>query len=207
MPDHKLNVLVLETERGEADVARHELAAAGHNIVRCHEPGSSAFPCNALATGHTCPLETDVVDVALDVRRRPRSQPAPLEDGVRCALQHHIPLVVAGSPVLNPYSDYAAEIIDREADVVDACERVATAPLAEHTALATRTLATVLERRSDTRPAPRVTVRRRRGALLVEVADADQLDDATKAMAAVRVSGALRALDRHARAIDVIFSR
>ena len=29
----KLNVLVLESERGAADVAREELTAAGHNLV------------------------------------------------------------------------------------------------------------------------------------------------------------------------------
>jgi len=41
---------------------------------------------------------------------RPRSQPAPQEGGVACALRPHIPVVVAGRTVLNPYDDYAAEI-------------------------------------------------------------------------------------------------
>ena len=57
---------------------------------------SPAFPCSAL-TDDGCPLRRNIVDVALTVRQRPRSQPAPQEDGVTCALRTHVPLVVAGA--------------------------------------------------------------------------------------------------------------
>ncbi len=200
----RLNVLVLESERGGADSARAELEQAGHTVLRCHEPGAPAFPCNALASGRRCPLESAIVDVALDVRSRPRSQPAPQEDGVRCAIHARVPLVVAGSPVLNPFEGYATEILDRPYDVVDACERAARAPLAEHTDAAVRALRIVLDRRGRTL-APIVAVRRRRGALIVEVIGAETLDPATKAMASVRMTAAVRAIDRAARGIDVVF--
>ena len=124
----KLNVLVLESERGAAAAAREELETAGHTVLRCHEPGAAAFPCNALVKGQHCPLDAAIVDVALDVRSRPRSQPAPQEDGVVCALRQHIPVVIAASAVLNPYDGYAV-VLDRTFDVVDACERAADAPL------------------------------------------------------------------------------
>src|SRR5438552_4030387 len=128
-----LNVLVVESERGAAEVAREKLVAAGHTVLRCHEPGAAAFPCNALVKDRQCPLDAAVIDVALDVRSRPRSQPAPQEDGVVCALRHHIPVVVAGPEVLNPYDGYAV-VLGRTSDVVEACERAAHAPLHEHTA-------------------------------------------------------------------------
>jgi hypothetical protein len=203
MPD-KLNVLVLESERGAADGAREELTAAGHTVLRCHEPGAPAFPCNALAKGQECPLEGVVVDVALDVRSRPRPQPVPREDGVACALRHHIPVVVAGPEILNPYDGFAVGVLGRTYNVVDDCERAAHAPLRDHTAVATRTLREVLDRRGI-RSSVVVAVRRRHGALAVEVVGAEKIDDATKSMASVRMSAALREVDRHARGIDVAF--
>ena len=89
-----LNVMVLQSERGAADEAAGELTAAGHVVLRCHDPGASAFPCRGIEDRSKCPLWSHRVDVALTVRSRPRSQPAPQEDGVRCALMHHP--VVAG---------------------------------------------------------------------------------------------------------------
>jgi len=201
----KLNVLVLESDRGAADVAREELAAAGHVVLRCHEPGASAFPCNALVKGHQCPLEAADVDVALDVRARPRSQPAAQEDGVTCALRHHIPVVIAGPTVLNPYDGYAVEMLGRTFDVVAACEHASEAPLRDHTAVAARALRQVLELRDDIPAGPVVTVTRRHGALVAEVENATHVDDATKSMVSVRLTAALREVDRHARGIDVVF--
>jgi hypothetical protein len=120
-----LNVMVLQSERGAADEAARELTEAGHVVLRCHDPGASAFPCRGVADRSQCPLRSHRVDVALIVRSRPRSQPAPQEDGARCALMHNVPLVVAGPAVLDPYGDYAARVLDRTTDVVGACEEAA----------------------------------------------------------------------------------
>jgi len=199
----KLNVLLLESERRAADMACDALEAAGHAVVRCHEPGMPTFPCNALAEGKACPLEAGVVDVALDVRSRPRSQPSQEEDGVACAIRHGVPLVVAGATVMNPFEDYATATVEAGGDVAAACERAAHAPLRAHTEAAARALRDVLDRR-ELRVAPVVAVRRRHGALLVEVTVAD-LAESTKSMAAVRMAAALREIDHHARGIDVVF--
>jgi hypothetical protein len=203
----RFRVLVVETERGAADGVAHDLGRAGHEVLRCHEPGAPAFPCAALDARRSCPVLDGIVDVAVTVRSHPSPQPTALEDGAGCALRHHVPLVVAGATALNPYEAWATEVLDRSDDVVAACERAATAPLAPHGARAAATLAEVLRRRGVSDAAlddVDVLVERRDGRLVVRVRGGD-LDRATKSMASVRLLGALRAFDRDAAGIDVAF--
>jgi len=202
--ERNLNVLVTESERGAADEATATLERAGHRVLRCHRPGASAFPCKALVPGEQCPLDETEIDVALAVRSRPRSQPAPQEDGVTCALRRHIPLVVAGSPILDPFDEYATGVVERGGDIVDAVVRAASAPLPQHTEAAARTLRVVLDRR-EIRASPVVAVVRDGGVLRVDVTGAEHLDRATRAMAAVRMTAAVREIDTTARGIDVAF--
>jgi hypothetical protein len=157
-----------------------------------------------LLEGHTCPLEGEAIDVALDVRRHPRSQPTLREEGVTCALREHIPVVIAGAPALNPYADYASATLDRNFDVVETVERVAGATLERHTKAAASALQHVLERRNIA-STPEVAVRRRRGALLISVCGAGPLDVPTRSMGAVRMTAAVRAIDATARGVDVVF--
>src|SRR3712207_6780289 len=99
MSNRALNVVVVESSPAAADVACDELVAAGHRVLRCHDAHGASFPCNGLVDGATCPLDREgeeAVDVALDVRVRPRPDAAPLEDGARCALRARLPLVIAG---------------------------------------------------------------------------------------------------------------
>jgi hypothetical protein len=201
-----LNVLVLESDPGTASVARHELSAAGHTLQYCHDPGEACFPCNALRDGRGCPFDGEPpVDVVLDVRRDTRPVPTVHEDGVACAIRQHVPLVVAGPIVFSPYADHATEMLEDTLDVVAACERAAAAPLARHTAVAQDALDTTLRRRSSPTDAE-VTVHRRNGSLHVSVGAGSDMDRATKAMVAVRITAALRAIDRYSRGIDVVFT-
>jgi hypothetical protein len=199
-----VNVLVTDSERGAGDAAREQLIAAGHTVLSCHEPDAAAFPCKALDGSGECPLDTATVDVALAVRSRIRSQPALQEDGIACALRRHIPLVVAASPILNPFEDYATAVVDSDTDIVDACVRAANAPLRVHTDAAARALRDVLDRR-HINASPLVTVTRRDGVLHVDVQCADSIDRAARSMAAVRMTSAVRAIDRSARGLDVVF--
>jgi hypothetical protein len=199
-----LNVLVLESERGAADGAVTELEAAGHRVVRCHDRGAPAFPCKALANDPACPLRTGVVDVALTVRPRPRSQPAPQEDGVACALEHHVPLVVAGSALLNPYAGFATEVLDRTDGIVEACEHAAAAALPKHGKGATEAFHRVLAVHG-TVARGHVDVYRREGRLLAIVRCDVPLDHTVKSIASVRIVGTLRELDADAAGIDVVF--
>jgi hypothetical protein len=204
MTTETLNVLVLESERGASEVARHDLAAAGHNVVACHEPGDPPFPCNALIEGRGCPLDTEVIDVALLVRRHHGAIPKLREDGARCALVRRIPLVVAGHVLLNPFDEFATEVTG-SADVVDACERAAHASSRRYVDAAEKVLRDVLDRRGLDDVYPIVQVVRRHGCLLIRVVGAGELDHTTKNVASARMIGAVRAVDRYARGIDVSF--
>ena len=127
-----LNVLVLESEHGAADEARRELAEAGHVVLQCHEPGRAGVPVHRPRRRVGVPAARGVVDVALTVRSRVRSQPAPTEDGVRCALMEHVPLVVAGPSALEPFDGFETRVLDRTYDVVATCEEAASAELVEY---------------------------------------------------------------------------
>jgi hypothetical protein len=197
-----LNVMVLESEYGAADEARAELVEAGHVVLRCHERGQPTFPCRGVVDAASCPLNSHIVDVALTVRSRVRSQPAASEDGVRCALLKHVPLVVAGPSALDPYEGFETRAIDRTYGVVETCEAAAEAELVTYARRAEAVLGDCLG--VDRASSARVSVTRRSGGLRVRVAG---LDDATRherQTAVVRIVGALRQLDRAARTIDVV---
>jgi hypothetical protein len=200
-----LTVLLLEDAPGASGTAADALVGAGHRVVRCHAPGRRAFPCAALVDGQRCPLEADAVDVALDVCATAHTTHAPLEDGVRCALVHQVPLVVAGDVARTPFDEFATDVHPGTDDVVAACERAAAAPLARHTTIANDALVSFAARRGLAH-VPTATVRRKRGSLVVEVCTRDRLDATSKAMASVRVTAALRRFDAHARGIDVVFA-
>jgi hypothetical protein len=198
-----LNVMVLESERGAADRAARELAAAGHVVLRCHEEGAPAFPCFGISDQAACPLRSHAVDVALTVRSRPRSQPAPQEDGVRCALVNRVPLVVAGPAVLDPYEGHEARVVGADEDVVAACEEVAAAQLPWHSRVATEALQSFTVGGRSLAGAS-ASVHRRNGRLLVSVEGLGDLEARARDAAVVRMMARLRELDTSARGVDVV---
>jgi hypothetical protein len=198
-----LNVLVLESDRGAADRAIADLTAAGHRVARCHDGEAPAFPCAALNGG--CPLRNETIDVALAVRRHPRLQPAPQEDGVTCALRTHVPLVVAGATALNPFDDYAAAVVRDPDDIVAACERAARQPLPAHTRAAVEAFGRVMQTHDVSDVTVRVEVRRVHGSLLISVTNAGAVPHAIRSIAAVRMMAAVREIDHDSHGIDVTF--
>ena len=202
-----MRVLVVESDRHAAANAVTDLQAAGHHVVRCHEQDLPAFPCNALCDGE-CPIDADAgVDVVVDYRSRPYPRPTAYEDGVTCALRHHIPLVVAGTSALNPFDKWATAIATRDDDIVATCERATQMPLER---LAEPARAEV-RRRLRLQPAVAetadVVVYRSKGGQLdavVRVLDeAAEMDDEL----AVAVAGVLRAHDRFAPRVNVAVER
>jgi len=121
---HRLTVLVVGVEDWGIEQAATALVGTGHRVLRCHEPGEPAFPCNALIAGRTCPLAVGF-HVALTVRTRPAPPPAPGEMGVICALGRAIPLVVAGVGGDGSLGGLATTVVPRHDSVVDACETAA----------------------------------------------------------------------------------
>jgi hypothetical protein len=197
-----LNVMVLESDCGAAEAACEELVEAGHVVLRCHEQGQPTFPCRGLCDADACPLNSHVVDVALAVRSHVRSQPAPSEDGVLCALLAHVPMVVAGPSALDPYDGFATSVLDRTHDVVETCEAAAGAELYRYARRAEAVLADCLG--ADRTSSASVSVTRRSGGLRVRVMGLGDATRQERQTAVVRVVGALRRFDRYARAIDVV---
>jgi len=197
-----MKVLLLESDRfAGAEVARR-LESAGHDVHRCHEAGGPAFPCNGL-DGGDCPVEVDGgVDLAVTVRAHPHPKPTVYEDGVSCALRHHVPLVVTGKTVLHPYEAYATEVEDTD-ELVSRVEELAAAPLARHSGEATAEAARVLETMGSPADGVEVDVRRRGGSLKAEMRLPSDTPTRVVELAGVRVAGVLRAIDPYARTIDV----
>jgi hypothetical protein len=120
-----LTVLAVGTDDWATEQAADSLRADGARVLQCHEPGEPAFPCNALIEGRTCPLDVGF-DVVLTVRGRPLPRPSEGEMGVVCALRTGVPLVVAGMATHNPYSPWAASVVERHGDLSIACAEAAT---------------------------------------------------------------------------------
>ena len=197
-----LNVLVVEDECGAADEAIRELTGAGHTVLRCHDPGAPAFPCRGLVEASTCPLRSHAIDVALAVRAEVSTRPAPSEDGARCALMSHVPLVVAGPSALDPYAGLETVVLNRTFDVVESCEQAAAAELVEHGRRAEAVVADYLPGGGEC--VPTVTVTRRAGGLRVHVVGLDGLTAHDRQAAVLRILAALRVFDRSARTVDVV---
>jgi hypothetical protein len=196
-----LNVMVLENEPNAAATAEEELRAAGHTVLSCHDAATAAFPCRGVTQPSACPLRSDAVDVALVVRAGGRAQPTLGEDGARCALVHRVPLVVAGSPLFDPFDDFATRTIDRTFDVVDACEDAAADPIDALGKRATAVLHEVLD--AETMSNAYAVVHRVAARLNVQIFNGASLTKEERSRAAVRVVMALRELDPFAAGIDV----
>jgi hypothetical protein len=117
-------VLVVGTDDWAIDQAAEALADAGSPVLRCHEPGAPAFPCNALVEGRTCPLDIGF-DVVATVRARAGGAPAQSEFGVVCGVRAGVPLVVAGLAADRPFGSWAAATVEQGGDLVSTCRAVA----------------------------------------------------------------------------------
>jgi hypothetical protein len=190
-----MRALLLETDPRSGDPAERALVDAGHTVVRCHEPGAATFPCVGMEHPGSCPLDSPTgVDVAVVYRAHPHPRPTTSEDGVSCALRRQIPVVVAGTSALSPYSDWQAAAVDG-ADLVEVCEQVVQAPHGRLSAVATK----AAEESSATATA-RV---QRRGNQLFATVTVDVDPAAVAGPIGVRVAGALRAAEPTCRSIDV----
>jgi hypothetical protein len=200
-----MNALVLESEPNAADATIELLTNAGHSVFRCHEPGKPEFPCRALAGEGPCPLSGPGVDVAVTVRTHPDTRPTVREDGVACALRAHVPLVVAGRDVLNPYEEWADEVVE-DGNVVAACERVVSAPSRDHSEVARDALREAVRRRAGSAGDSDALVWRDHDRLRVRLEGLDDPDGSSWGLVAADVAAALRAFDAHIPKIDISFS-
>lgn len=198
-----MKVLLLEGEQGAADEAVRQLGEAGHEVSRCHERDGESFPCTGMLEDHDCPLDGESVDVALVVRGELSPSLSAREDGVRCALRRHIPLVVAGTTDGSPYSDWAAAIHDGVTEIVGTVEAVATAPLPRHGEAAVRGVQDLLAEEGIDPEAVSIEVHRSTNQLRISIRSAVELDQRLADALAVRAQAAVRGLDQYAAKVDV----
>ena len=121
-------VLVVGTDDWAIESAAAELEAGGCTVLRCHEPGQPAFPCNALVEGRVCPLDAGF-DVVADVRAQSTGSLQQAEFGVVCALHHGLPLVLAGVAPERPLGPWATRVVEHGGNLVADC-RAAASPTA-----------------------------------------------------------------------------
>jgi hypothetical protein len=119
-----LRVLAVGTDDWAIDQTAASIDRAGHDVLRCHEPGEPSFPCNAFRPGRRCPLDIDV-DAVVTSRARPTDLPAAGETGVTCALHAGKPLIVTGISRNSPFNNLAARVVGQDGDVVEAIEAAA----------------------------------------------------------------------------------
>ena len=119
-------ILVVGAEDWAIDDAASQLQAAGRHVHRCSETTEAPFPCNALIPGRGCPLDQHRVDVVVNIRSRPESQPSLAEMGAICGLRDRIPLVVAGMSGVSGLTPWALRVPD-EGDIVTTCDQAVRA--------------------------------------------------------------------------------
>jgi len=199
-----MRVLLMGTDTGEDSAATQLLEQEGHDVVRCHPPDAPAFPCAALVDGWQCPLEHDTVHAAVVVASGPTPQAdVGADEGSRCALRLHVPLVTVGYDDASPLVPWATESIAGTAELGDAVTRAVSAPMRTHEAVATDALRQVLEIHDIPTAGAHVTVERIDRGLRAELDTEDGLSPKINEIAAVRVLAALRTVDPHASTISV----
>ena len=123
--ERTLAVLVVGTDDWAIEQSAAALQAAGHEPLRCHDPGAPSFPCNALLPGRRCPLDIGV-DAVVTSRARPVSAPTVSEMGVTCALHAGVPLVVTGISDRGPFNGLASRVVTEQGHVAAAVEDVSS---------------------------------------------------------------------------------
>jgi hypothetical protein len=197
-----MRVLVVGTEPSGIEKAAGQLHDAGHDVVQCHGRGETPFPCAGLDEERGCPLEGAPVDVTVTVRTHPWPRPTPYEDGSKCALRRHVPLVVLGT-ALHPFEGWAIRAIDDEDALVEACEDAARAPLFRHGEVATKALRDMPAFATRDPADVSVEVHHRAGRLVVDLHLPWDVDDQVRSSAVARVLTVLRELDPYALGIDI----
>jgi hypothetical protein len=115
----RTRVLLVGTDDWAVQKMAPSLERAGLEVLRCHEPGEPAFPCNALRPDRVCPLEIGF-DAIVTMRARGLDALADGEFGVVCGLRTGKPLVVAGVAGDNPLAPWTAQVVERGGDVSSA---------------------------------------------------------------------------------------
>ena len=114
-------VLVVGNDDWAIGDAASQLREAGRTVHRCSDSAEAPFPCNALIPGRGCPLDLHSVDVVLNIRSRPESQPSLSEMGAICGLRDGLPLVVGGLSDMSSFAPWADKV-PPTGDIIATCD-------------------------------------------------------------------------------------
>lgn len=124
--EQRLDVLLVQSDRGAADKAVSELEAAGHRVHRCFDDDASSFPCRGVTDPQGCPLDAPI-DVVLSVRRPLHPWPTGIEGGLVCGIRAGLPVVEQSADDQGPFTPWVTHRIAPDDDVVVACVEAAAA--------------------------------------------------------------------------------
>jgi hypothetical protein len=194
-----MDIFLANTASGEATVLVQRLEAHGHVVHSCRSSQDpDEVPCAALR-GTECPLDAHAVDVAVSIG--PGDGVDRLGDGDVCAIRRRIPLILLDRPG-DPLARWAAAIAPAS-QALEAISQVNAAVLPDHTAEARRTVREWLRRHGLDGIAVDLEVRRRNGALLVELWTGGSITAPDVEGLSVYLTQCMRRFDPWAKGIDV----
>ena len=118
-----MKVILTGTEGWAIDQVGRDLRGRGHDVLLCNGPDDVVFSCIGLSTERSCPIERGA-DVIVTIRAHPIPQPTRREVAITCAVLRGVPLVVAGSTVLNPFATIASAVVEGYDDIETTCAGV-----------------------------------------------------------------------------------
>ena len=197
-----MHILLVEGHAGEARETERTLQELGHSTYRCTDHDAAAFPCNGMTTG-SCPLEHEPIDAAVLIRTELADMHTAREDGARCALRRHVPLVLAGDVESSAFRDWATDTTEDLATIPEAVERAAGRQLDRHSDAARRSFLAVLVGNDLSTVGADAAVRRSGSGLRVTLSSPEVIPQPLRESAAVRAAGAVRDVDPYVSRIDV----
>jgi len=194
-----MDIFMASTASGEAGTLVQRLQAHGHVVLSCRSSHESYDVSCAALRGIECPLDAQTVDVAVGIG--PEASVDRLGDGEVCAIRRRIPLILLDRPE-DPLGGWAAAVAPAH-QALEVINQVNAAILPDHTAEARRTVRDWLRRHELDETAVDVEVRRRHGALLVELWVDERITERDAEGLGVYLAQCVRSFDPWAKGIDV----
>ncbi|MGK2958157.1 MAG: hypothetical protein ACSLFB_07115 [Acidimicrobiales bacterium] len=205
-----MKVLMVENNSESAHSVAELLKSSGHSVYSCHDASAigGLGACVALQY-QQCPMNLAPMDLFLDVRSPDGThsgiEALLMEEGVLCAARRKIPVVIAGEIDNQPFKRWAA-IEHPGLPSVAALEDVASAPLPDHSAVATAALRSILRAHGITVDKAEAEVRRRDGGILLHIDFSPSTDASAAQAVAIKVGQAVRQIDPWAPSLDITLS-
>jgi hypothetical protein len=194
-----MDIFMASTASKDAVALVQSLEAHGHVVHSCRNRDEPHDVSCAALRGHVCPLDAQPVDVAVGIGPEPTVDR--LGDGEVCAIRRQIPLILLDRPD-DPLGRWAAAVAPAH-QALDVINQVHAAILPDHTADARRTVREWLRRHGLDETAVDVEVRRRHGALLVELWVGEHVSGREAEGLGVYLAQCVRRFDPWAKGVDV----